>query len=334
MDVKRKDERDLSLDVIKGLAILLVVFGHAIQYNLYDFDENLIFRLIYSFHMPLFMFVSGYIASKTKVFDLHLIKKKYFALVIPFLVWYLISYIVKCEFNNNNIFEYILNFLKSPDKGLWFLWILFLNFCVLTLVIKLQAYNKILPIILIIPLLFIIGYKVNILGLTLLAWYFVFFLAGFLISKNKKLFEAYFKRAFIFSIIFFPVLVLFWQRTEGPLFLSNINISQNSIIQEIIRLGYNYIVAFLAIVIVFYVVKSIAILKQTKTLIYLGGITLDIYILHFYFLYFYFLFGFGIGTDIVRIFTTFVFALFCSIIFSYFIRKSRKATSLLFGIKL
>ena len=325
IDIKWKNERDLSLDVIKGFAILLVVFGHAIQINLNDFDENLIFRLIYSFHMPLFMFVSGYIASKTKIFDLHLIKKKFFTLVIPFLVWYLISYFVKSDFNNTNIFGYIMNLIKSPDNGLWFLWILFLNFCVLTLVIKLQSYNKILPIILINPLLFIIGHKVDILGAKLLAWYFVFFLAGFLISKNKKLFEAYFKSAFIFSIIIFPVFILFWHRTDGPLFLSTINISQASIIGKAIRLAYNYVVAFLAISIVFYVIKSIDILKQNKTLIYLGGITLDIYILHFYFL-------FGLGSGIVRIVTTFVFALFCSITFSYFIRKSRKATSLLFGI--
>lgn len=57
-------ERNVLLDVLKGFAIFLVVMGHAIQYNQVDFDTNPVFRFIYSFHMPLFMFVSGFILKK------------------------------------------------------------------------------------------------------------------------------------------------------------------------------------------------------------------------------------------------------------------------------
>ncbi|ROT03695.1 hypothetical protein ED388_12660 [Muribaculaceae bacterium Isolate-007 (NCI)] len=46
------------IDCLKGFAIFLVVLGHVVQnYNLMD---SWIFRIIYSFHMPLFMFMSGY----------------------------------------------------------------------------------------------------------------------------------------------------------------------------------------------------------------------------------------------------------------------------------
>ena len=54
-------QRILYFDWIKGLAIILVVMGH-----LYTFSGatsgNLINKLIGSFHMPLFMYVSGFVA--------------------------------------------------------------------------------------------------------------------------------------------------------------------------------------------------------------------------------------------------------------------------------
>ena len=54
-------QRILYFDWITGLAIILVVMGH-----LYPFSEttsgNLINKLIGSFHMALFMYVSGFVA--------------------------------------------------------------------------------------------------------------------------------------------------------------------------------------------------------------------------------------------------------------------------------
>ena len=64
--------RVVYLDVIRGFAILLVVIGHLIQYNYDCFLTNPIFNCIYSFHMPLFFFLSGYtvaIRDKTDEFN-------------------------------------------------------------------------------------------------------------------------------------------------------------------------------------------------------------------------------------------------------------------------
>ncbi len=55
--------RDSYWDVVKGVLILLVILGHVIQYGVGgDFWHHLVFRSIYTFHMPLFMLVSGYFA--------------------------------------------------------------------------------------------------------------------------------------------------------------------------------------------------------------------------------------------------------------------------------
>ena len=57
-------ERSATADIAKTIGIILVVIGH---YNPADAPEwyHLANRFIYAFHMPLFMFASGYIYAMT-----------------------------------------------------------------------------------------------------------------------------------------------------------------------------------------------------------------------------------------------------------------------------
>lgn len=50
-------DRDKSLDIAKGIGILLMVIGHCYH------TENIVLKTIYSFHMPLFFIVSGMLLS-------------------------------------------------------------------------------------------------------------------------------------------------------------------------------------------------------------------------------------------------------------------------------
>lgn len=56
-------ERLIWLDTLKGCLILVVIFGHAIQYSLSkgSCESNYLWNLIYSFHMPAFMAASGFV---------------------------------------------------------------------------------------------------------------------------------------------------------------------------------------------------------------------------------------------------------------------------------
>lgn len=48
-------KRMAYIDIMRGIAIWLVVIGHLIQYNnCKDWMHNPVFEWIYSFHMPLF----------------------------------------------------------------------------------------------------------------------------------------------------------------------------------------------------------------------------------------------------------------------------------------
>ena len=57
-------------DVLKGIAIFMVVMGHVITYGVCQIDGSLVFRIIGSVHMPLFFFISGYFTIVRKGKDL------------------------------------------------------------------------------------------------------------------------------------------------------------------------------------------------------------------------------------------------------------------------
>ena len=64
--IDRQSGRDLKWDLIKAFAIFLVILGHCIQIMDPSWQQNLVQRFIYSFHMPLFMFISGYFVASSK----------------------------------------------------------------------------------------------------------------------------------------------------------------------------------------------------------------------------------------------------------------------------
>ena len=60
------------IDGLKGFAIFLVVFAHVIAWSYGDLDTfqtniraSWLFWVVYSFHMPLFFAVSGYLAYRS-----------------------------------------------------------------------------------------------------------------------------------------------------------------------------------------------------------------------------------------------------------------------------
>ncbi|MBO5721458.1 MAG: acyltransferase family protein, partial [Bacteroidales bacterium] len=76
-----------EINILKGIAIILVVFGHIellYAFNAYGFIRN----FIYTFHMPLFMSISGYLYAKhhnTSNNYLSFIKGKAKRLLLPYI---------------------------------------------------------------------------------------------------------------------------------------------------------------------------------------------------------------------------------------------------------
>ena len=94
------------MDVVKYFTIFFVIWGHVVQQSLdpglYPEQADGIYRLIYTFHMPLFMGISGYFFGKSvcktggvySYFQKKL-KKRILGLVIPMLSFGFISYVVQ-----------------------------------------------------------------------------------------------------------------------------------------------------------------------------------------------------------------------------------------------
>ena len=81
------------LDVAKGIAMFLVVMGHAAL----AYDTPYWRVAIYSFHMPLFFLVSGVVVGRAKDGWGAFIKKNVLTLLVPYLIWALIYLPFKFE---------------------------------------------------------------------------------------------------------------------------------------------------------------------------------------------------------------------------------------------
>ena len=104
-------KRNISIDIIKGIGIVLMVLGHS-QFPLTHF--------IYLFHMPIFFIASGYLFDFASQSDAHslvcFIKRKFKGLWLPFFVWNTIFIVL------NNLFVLLhiyhtdtYNFVQYPD---------------------------------------------------------------------------------------------------------------------------------------------------------------------------------------------------------------------------
>ena len=89
-----KTKRIEWIDELKGFAIFLVVFGHLIQSKMLPVNGWL-HSAIYSFHMPLFMFLSGMFAYKALVKNVNewciFSINKFLQLIVPCLIFQFIS---------------------------------------------------------------------------------------------------------------------------------------------------------------------------------------------------------------------------------------------------
>lgn len=133
-------QRIVLFDIAKALCIVLVVVGHYFPENSPVWYECLN-KLIYSFHMPLFMFASGFIYMATKKegesYSKFLVKKLK-RLMLPYVVVSVIVISIKMltekhAFVENPVTAYAyIKMLYFPEAGyfLWFIWALWWMFVI------------------------------------------------------------------------------------------------------------------------------------------------------------------------------------------------------------
>ena len=98
------------LDIARGIGILLVVLGH----NDFEAISLFIHQVIYSFHIPLFFFLSGYFINiSIPFFDF--VKKRFNALLKPFLFTIFLIYFTSVSFEKGQLSQF--NQSRGSDEG-------------------------------------------------------------------------------------------------------------------------------------------------------------------------------------------------------------------------
>ncbi|MBE5745074.1 MAG: hypothetical protein E7355_02940 [Clostridiales bacterium] len=290
-------ERNKKIDIIKGLAILLMVFGHAIFGSVgagYDY----LYEWIYLFHMPVFFMASGFFWKDTSVKNLKqllvFIWKKTKSLYIPYVFLNLFFLFFDdvlvalnlCETGINpldlsvgNIIKILLLYKGSVGfaGATWFLralyivlvaqgiWVFILN------KIKAPKFISFIPFFGVVLFLLIIAFIQkdipDVLFQILPAY--IYFVFGILIKNVKKLTNLNVIYAVILSIISTGLLV-------AIVFLRR----RNAIISDILDVGINGILGWIML-------YSISVLIEkyskiiTRILCYLEKTTIYIVLWHF-----------------------------------------------------
>lgn len=191
--------RSLEFDILKGLAIYLVLCGHSvINLSSAEKQDNILYVLIYAFHMPLFMLISGYFSASTLTAPLrNIIKKKFWQLIYPTLTFGIIFFI--CD---------LILWGKSPREffgyiwgSFWFLKSCFLCFLIFGICLKICKNNILWACILgLVISQFLPFFK--------LTYMLPFFIIGFLINHNKKIIYSKPGILFSFSLMVFTVIFI------------------------------------------------------------------------------------------------------------------------------
>ena len=303
--INKSSERIQYIDALRGFTMILVVFAHVETFGFFSFGyETIVGRLFQSFRMPLFFFISGYIAyKKDRIWSretcLQLAKKKILIQVIPALFFGLIY--TYCYLHSD-----FSAFISDASKmGYWFTFVLLEMFLIyytlssvsfaisktirwpestVALILLVSSavvcYLLKLPLKLI-PFLDTIG---NYTSLHYTFKYFVYFVLGVLFRQYSNFFLRLIDNKYFTAIIIVLFATIFFFSSD---LLKNLN-DGNTLIKVIITF-LDTILGFLGVIIVFTFFRKYSDSFESSTklggvLQYVGRRTLDIYLLHYFFI--------------------------------------------------
>ncbi len=148
IELDRAGARSLWVDYAKGIGIILVVYGH-VAHGIFSAGLNmdksmfmLVESVIYSFHMPLFFFLSGlfFLASMERRGAVSLLRSKVDTILYPYVIWSLLQGMTEVALshyvNGHTTVGQVLSLAWSPRAQFWFLYVLFFAFALATLLFR------------------------------------------------------------------------------------------------------------------------------------------------------------------------------------------------------
>lgn len=275
-------DRLYKIDNLKFILILLVVFGHFIELTNYINITKSLFVFIYSFHMPLFIFISGLFSKKI------LSVKEYPYKKILFYI-YLIFFMKISVFSIHSLFNADTSF--SIFGGTGYYWYLGVIIIYTLLIPFIEKTNKNILLIFSIVLGIFAGYDSNIpqiLFLGRIFSFFPFFLSGYILKDEKekiinflnKKQVKYLSITLLIEILVFMIIFINYFNNYRMVFTSTMPYSL-MVTDDGFYITYKIkIIAYIITLIASLSVFSLSPNKKIKYISTMGSKTLPIYVLH------------------------------------------------------
>lgn len=310
-------QRNNAIDSVKGFAIFLVMIGHCIVLNGLHMTDPVLYDMIESVQMPLFMLVSGVLASmgvkKTGTgTGMKKLGARAVSYLVPFFSWFVLVHVyvhAKAGTLSGAMFlKELKDLLYQTDRGLWFLMTLFVatvcGMVAQTIAdkivvpgkagskVKTQC-NKALVFTLLSLFLYLLFFLQSRLGNeflspSLMVQYFPFYLLGYLANGYGEcllsvMFRTQQMRMGLEKVVPFMAAVMF-----ACFVLMAVFLDLTAPVDGVVTLATQMVASFLGTVSCYVIVCRFADRRQKKTekrgfLSFVGLYTLEIYVLHFRF---------------------------------------------------
>ena len=281
-----RNGRIAYIDALRGFTMFLVVFGHVLYFSFDTKAYTIAASFFATFRMPMFFFVSGFIGYKaverwTTKFYLTSLKKKLIVQTLPALFFFTLYQL--CTGRNP------LSFVHYGFGGYWFTFVLLEMFIVYFSLSLLARYTRavVLDITLVLvaiafQLLTVTIFQDNkawsMLSPHYLTFYFLFFAAGILVRRHFSMVSRVIDNSHVRGVIIVAFIACFYV----------IHCHASCIAPQLWHL-FRLTTKTLAMLMVFNFFRS----KRhsfdhdtivTRSMVFVGRRTLDIYLLHFFFL--------------------------------------------------
>lgn len=259
------------LDIIKAFAIFLVLWGHSLQHFTNIDYSTITYRIIYSFHMPLFMAIVGYFALPLlRESFISVFLKKFRQLILPAISFTLIFFLLGCyEYNG------FIPFIKKLINNFWFLRCAFVCFIYFYIFAFNQKFRNvgILVSLLLSPFITYQHFEIM----------YPSFVLGYFLRNYRCKIESSKKSICLISGVIFITLLIFFDEKFWRIPSFTLNLNSPDFIQYWYLKGYLLIIGILGVIFFLSLFLNIAPLFKSfynsKYVNKVGQYTLGIYLL-------------------------------------------------------
>lgn len=196
-------KRIVYIDWLKAFAIFLVLLGHSVEELSTAGRSNNLFRFIYSFHMPLFMMLSGFFLAKSLDNGIkHLLITRSRQLLLPVLSFSVMIFAVSLLVPSLELTDGLGFFGYLTGMDMWFMKYLFVCTLIAYLsdrIFRIRALAATIPSFLLVSISRVGMFRIH-----------PFLWMGYYIHKYEKTVSRHLKWLLLVTFVGFVLLYLFW----------------------------------------------------------------------------------------------------------------------------